>query len=129
MTTMFASASCFAFLSVHDDKGVFTYIDGDDMDSLEAIEALGGDPGFWDPPEESSLKKKEGVGAERDSKEDLKLDDFAIPTFMKDGGGGEEIEWSPTMGLGPKPDKPVEVDKMEEGWEWDGIVDEGAYFD
>ena len=101
------------------------------MDSLEAIEALGGDPGFWDPPEESSLKKKEGGGAERDSKEDVKLDDFAIPTFMKDGGGGDdkEIEWSPTMGLGPKPDKPVEVDKMEEGWEWDGIVDEGAYFD
>ena len=105
-----------------DVEGVYTYMDGDDMDSIEAIEALGGDPGFWTPPKEEEEEEKEGGGGGGEKEKEV----VAIPKFMKDVEGGE---WKATDGLGPKPEKVGEFEKMEEGWEWDGVEDEGAYFD
>ncbi len=105
--------------------GTWSYMDGDDMDSLEGIEALGGDPDFFDSDNVDSIIKDE---AKTGGGDEHKL---TIPKAMSVMGGILNVDdatelYDPTAGLGPAP--PPVVSEPED-FIWDGTEDENAYFD
>mmetsp|Transcript_17145 Transcript_17145/g.35275 ORF Transcript_17145/g.35275 Transcript_17145/m.35275 type:complete len:158 (-) Transcript_17145:57-530(-) len=112
-------------LSVPKDEGIWTYMDGDDMDTIEGIEAMGGDPDFFTSPPPPSSPSASTPSPSNDSTSDPS--NPPLSSSFKDAL--EDQGWGPLSGKGPRHDAVDVEEKMEEGWEWDGVEDESAYFD
>ena len=101
------------------DVGTWTYMDGDDMDSVEAIEALGGDASFFLDAEPEEEETRDG--------------NFEAPKSLgMEGKGREEKDDGWRLGDGPRRWGGVEEAEEDGGGKefmWDGTVDEDAYFD
>lgn len=92
-------------------------------DELEEIEVLGGDPFFLQKVDKNN-------DATEEEKTVPERREFATNIVAPMGLGnptGEEEHFA-TDGKGPRPKKSHNLSPVE-GWEWDGTVDEEAYFD
>lgn len=92
--------------------GIHSFMDGDDMDSVEGIESLGGDPSFFLDPEEMAQVMKKTFEKEQEEEQTQPLAD----------------DWK--LGDGPRPRGVSAQEENDDDDElWDGNPIEDAYFD
>ena len=113
------------------DLGRHSYVEGLKFDDREAeILAMGGDPFFMTDDDDG--------GDEADDQDLSNADDVPSLAMMAGFDGGlnaignglvKEEKWSVTDGKGPRPRNSFVEEEEEEFLEWDGQVDETAYFD
>jgi hypothetical protein len=109
-----------------EEKGTHTFIDGLQYDSREAeILAMGGDPEFMNAIEDELLTEMNDLDETPPSLSFMKS--LSLLEFQNEGDSGS---WSPAKGLGPRPtSRPSHEILVGDTIEWDGTVDEDAYFD
>ena len=116
------------YSSIHDgaeEEGMHTYVEGLEYTSWESeILAMGGDPAFMDVD----------VLQEENQVSDTTEMDTSYPsfTFMESLETIQDsANWAPLRGLGPRPEPKKTMHEIVVGnkVEWDGTIDEDAYFD
>eukprot|EP00587_Corethron_hystrix_P011866 CAMPEP_0113298404 /NCGR_PEP_ID=MMETSP0010_2-20120614/865_1 /TAXON_ID=216773 ORGANISM="Corethron hystrix, Strain 308" /NCGR_SAMPLE_ID=MMETSP0010_2 /ASSEMBLY_ACC=CAM_ASM_000155 /LENGTH=114 /DNA_ID=CAMNT_0000151457 /DNA_START=290 /DNA_END=634 /DNA_ORIENTATION=+ /assembly_acc=CAM_ASM_000155 len=103
------------------EGGGFSYVEGTDYgDRAAELEAMGGDSFFLDDEEDDN------EGLEDDVVSDERNEIVGTGSSLSSG-------WKATDGLGPQRDIDTEDlsggSETTEKWVWDGVEDEGAYFD
>ncbi|GMH86914.1 hypothetical protein TrST_g4842 [Triparma strigata] len=88
--------------------GIHSFMDGDDMDSVEGIESLGGDPSFF--LDESEFKEVE-------------------KSFLSQKEETEKVNTTDEWKLGDGPQPLTASEDADDDAGWNGEVIEDAYFD
>ena len=118
-----------------EEEGMHSYVEGLDYGSWESeIMAMGGDPAFMDSLNEErtsvDTKEMDPMSPSISFMESLSI--FNQESTTTDDDDDSE-SWAPLKGMGPRPKHRPTITSHEilvgNTVEWDGTVDEDAYFD
>ena len=135
-----------------EDAASHSYVEGEVFADREAeIEAMGGDPFFLMDDDDDNEQEEDSLSNSNSQEDDngnaipsTLLSSMAMMSGSSGGGGGggggggasailQKNQRFATDGMGPTPKEETQQDQEDDDddddWEWDGTVDETAYFD